>query len=395
MALTALIAAYHESAEPGALRATLPLAGRTLIERQARLARAAGARRIVVLVERMPAALAAALERLRREGLPVQIARGVAEAAEAIEAEDRLIVLGDGALADAEQLGEMAGLGGAAVLTVADGGHGELYERIDGSARWAGAAAMDGALLKDTAAMLRDWDLQSTLLRRALQAGAAHVAAAGPVIIVDGMADIAEAERRIVEGAQAPRPGWAARALAPVEYGLTALVMGTAVGSTAVGSAAATLSGLGLIAFATRWPWVGLALLLLATPLEGVGLRLARLRMQRDAARAWWRYLIPAFAGGSLLALSYQLAETRGWGMVLLAAMTLAFLVAQGIETQSHAPRGRFLLAERSGMIWLMLPFAAFGRWDAGIAALFAYAAASFFWAQHEAHARRPKAGLD
>lgn len=395
MALTALIAAYHESAEPGALRATLPLAGRTLIERQARLARAAGARRIVVLVERMPAALAAALERLRREGLPVQIARGVAEAAEAIEAEDRLIVLGDGALADAEQLGEMAGLGGAAVLTVADGGHGELYERIDGSARWAGAAAMDGALLKDTAAMLRDWDLQSTLLRRALQAGAAHVAAAGPVIIVDGMADIAEAERRIVEGAQAPRPGWAARALAPVEYGLTALVMGTAVGSTAVGSAAATLSGLGLIAFATRWPWVGLALLLLATPLEGVGLRLARLRMQRDAARAWWRYLIPAFAGGSLLALSYQIAETRGWGMVLLAAMTLAFLVAEGIETRGHAPRGRFLLAERSGMTWLMLPFAAFGLWHGGIAALFAYAAASFFWAQHEAHRRRPKAGLD
>ena len=36
MALAALIAAYHESAEPGLLRATLPLAGRTVIERQAR-----------------------------------------------------------------------------------------------------------------------------------------------------------------------------------------------------------------------------------------------------------------------------------------------------------------------------------------------------------------------
>ena len=38
MALAALIAAYHESGEPGHLRATLPLAGRTVIERQARLA---------------------------------------------------------------------------------------------------------------------------------------------------------------------------------------------------------------------------------------------------------------------------------------------------------------------------------------------------------------------
>ena len=49
MALTALIAAYHESAEAGALRSTLPLAGRTVIERQVRLAAAAGADRIVVL----------------------------------------------------------------------------------------------------------------------------------------------------------------------------------------------------------------------------------------------------------------------------------------------------------------------------------------------------------
>ena len=49
-------------------------------------------------------------------------------------------------------------------------------------------------------------------------------------------------------------------------------------------------------------------------------------------------------------------------------------------------------LAERKGMIWLMLPFAAFGYWQAGLAALFAYAAASFFWAQREAHsAPRPQ----
>ena len=42
---------------------------------------------------------------------------------------------------------------------------------------------------------------------------------------------------------------------------------------------------------------------------------------------------------------------------------------------------------ERRGMAWLMLPFAAFGLWQFGLAALFAYAAASFFWAQSEVHA--------
>ena len=44
-------------------------------------------------------------------------------------------------------------------------------------------------------------------------------------------------------------------------------------------------------------------------------------------------------------------------------------------------------------MTWLMLPFAVFGLWHAGLAFLFAYAAASFFWAQREVHSRRPTAG--
>ena len=45
VALTALISAHQESDEPGGpLRAVLPLAGRTLIERLAKLAALAGAR---------------------------------------------------------------------------------------------------------------------------------------------------------------------------------------------------------------------------------------------------------------------------------------------------------------------------------------------------------------
>jgi len=43
-------------------------------------------------------------------------------------------------------------------------------------------------------------------------------------------------------------------------------------------------------------------------------------------------------------------------------------------------------LAERKGMAWLIVPFAAFGYWQWGLGALLAYAAGSFFWAQREAH---------
>lgn len=395
MALTALIAAYQDSAEPGVLRAALPLAGRTVVERQARLAVGAGARKIVVLVERMPPGLTAALDRLRREGLPIQIARGVEETTAAIDPADRLLVIGDGAVADGGQLARLADGEGAAVLTVPDNVHGDLYERIDGSSRWGGFAAMEGAMLHDTAAMLRDWDLQSTLLRRALQAGARHVAAAAPVVILDAYADLAAAERQILEGAHVTGGGWAARLLAPIERAATALVMATPVSPTAIGITGAALTGLGALGLTYGWLRTGLALILLATPFEGIAARLSRLRMQGGTRRSWWNYLTVAFAGAGLLGLSYALAPVRGWGTILLAFVTLAFMLALAIETEGRTPRGRLVLADGKNMAWLILPFALFGAWQTGLAALFAYAAGSFFWAQRDAHRERPKAGLD
>lgn len=386
MALAALIAAYHESAEPGALRAMLPLAGRTVVERQARLARAAGAGPIVIVVERIPASLAAALDRLRRQRVPIVVARSAEEAAAAIDPNDHLLVIADGAVADASQLERLARTEGSMVLTVPDGAHGELYERIDASSRWSGLAAMDGAMLRDTAEMLRDWDLQSTLLRRTLQAGARHESAEGPVAILDSFGDLDDLERRIVAGAGETRGGWAAWLLAPIERVVTQLLMAGPVGSSAVGTAAAALTAVGAIFLAYGWLWTGLALVLLATPFDGIAARLARLRMQDDVAGSWWSHLLPILSGAALAGLSFALAPANGWGMILLAFTTLAFLVASGIEVEGKKIRGQALLAERRGLAWLMLPFAVFGAWQAGMATLFAYAAGSFFWAQHQAH---------
>ena len=386
MALAALIAAYHESAEPGALRATLPLAGRTVVERQARLAAAAGAAPIVIFVERMPPALGAAIDRLRRERLAVQVARNAEEVAAAIDPGDRVLLIADGAVADGAQLERLARAEEAAVLTVPDSGFGELYERIDAGSRWGGVAAIEASLLHETAAMLRDWDLQSTLLRRALQGGARHLAADGPVAILDRAADVGGLERQILASADAPRGGWASRALAPLERAATHALMAGPVGPDGLGIAAALLTGLGGIFLAYGWLWTGLASMLLATPLDGIAARLARLRMQDDVGRSWWSHLLPILAGGALAGLSYALAPAHGWGVVLLAFTTLAFLVALGFEKEGRTVRGELWLAEPKGMIWLMLPFAVFGAWNVGLAVLFAYAAGSFFWAQHEVH---------
>jgi hypothetical protein len=387
VALAALIAAYHESGEPGHLRATLPLAGRTVIERQARLAAVAGAAPVILFVERMPAALSAAIERLRRDRIPVQVVRSAEEAAEAVDAYDHVLLIGDGAIAGRSQLARLAEADGAAVLTVPDGSHGELYERIDAGSRWAGIAAIDGAMLRETAGMLRDWDLQSTLLRRTLQAGAEHLAAEGAVAILDREEDLDQLERRIVADADEARGGWMDRLLAPLERLGTSFLMGSRVSSQLIGFGAALLTGLGAAAFYVHWNWTGLAGLLVATPLEGIARRLARLRMQDGIRQSWWAYLVQLFGGAAIVVLAYGLAATQGWGMVLLAFTALAFLIALEIEAEGQHVRGAIFLAERKGMTWLMLPFAAFGYWQAGLAVLFAYAAASFFWAQREAHA--------
>jgi hypothetical protein len=387
VALTALIAAYHESGEPGHLRATLPLAGRTVIERQARLAAAAGASPVLILVERMPAALSAAVDRLRRDHVPVRIVRSAEEAAEAVDPYDRILLVGDGAIAGRSQLARVAAAEGTAVLTVKDGAHGEVYERIDAAERWAGIAGIDGALLRETAAMLRDWDLQSTLLRRALQAGALHLPAEGAVAILDREADLDRLERLIVAGADEAGGGWLARLLAPLERLGTAFLLGSAASPQILGLGAALLTGLGAAAFYAHWHWTGLVLLILSTPLEGIARRLGRLRMQEGVGQSWWNHLLELLAAVALVVLAYGLAPVWGWGMILAAFAALGFLHALDVERAGARIRGALFLAERRGMIWLMLPFAFFGLWHAGIGALAAYAALSFFWAQREAHA--------
>jgi hypothetical protein len=387
VALAALIAAYHESGEPGHLRATLPLAGRTVIERQARLAAAAGSDPVIVLVERMPAALTAAFERLRRDGVPLTIVRNAEEAAEALDPFDRLLVIADGAVLTAAQHRQLAEAEGAVVLTVPDGGFGELYERIDAASRWAGLAAIDAPLLIETASMLRDWDLQATLLRRTLQAGARHLAAEGPVAIIDKETDLSELERRIVASADGTGRRWADRMLSPIERAATAFLMGSPASPQIMGLAASLLTGLGAACFYLGWYRTGLAAMVAATPLDGIAARLARLRMQDGLRQSWWSYLLPLFAGAAMIILAYGLVPIRGWGMVLLAFTTLSFLIALGVETEGRKIRGASMLAERKGMTWLMLPFAVFGLWHAGLAVLFAYAAGSFFWAQRQVHA--------
>lgn len=402
MSLAALIAAYHDADAPeGALRATLPLAGRTVVERQARLAAASGADPIIILVERVTPGLLAAVDRVRSEGVKVALARSPAEAAEAVGTEDRILLIADGVVADESHVGRLAGAGSASLLTFPDRGGDDRYERIDADSLWAGLAMIDGATLRRTTQMLGDWDLQSTLLRQAVQNGARQLALRGEaaddrLAIAASAEDLAEAEAVIVANASAPRGSWISRyLLGPIEQVLTRLLMPSSVTPAWLYISAATLLALGGLLFAKGWLAAGMIMLLLSTPLDGAAGRLSMLRIEDPRPPEWWSYTFPLVGALTLIALGWHLSAVRGWGCLALAATTIAFLLALRIEAGGRPIEGDVWLAEPKGMVWLLLPFAVTGAWTSALVALAVYAAGSFFWAQARVHRPRAQATQD
>src|SRR3954451_1928377 len=119
MTIGALIGAYQED-DSGALRALLPLAGRTLVEYQVRCAAAAGAAPIVVVVERVPQALQDAFERLRLDSIGVFAVSEVTEAISRFEAGSSILLIGDGVAPTVELVTRMADLAEPAVAAVPD-----------------------------------------------------------------------------------------------------------------------------------------------------------------------------------------------------------------------------------------------------------------------------------
>ena len=120
MALAALISAYRQIEDSEALRATLPLVGGTLIEHQARQAARAGAAHVVILVERLPAPLVGAIDALRRDGIVVEIARSVADAADRVHPDERLLVIADGCVVAQAAADRLAAAAAPTLLTLSD-----------------------------------------------------------------------------------------------------------------------------------------------------------------------------------------------------------------------------------------------------------------------------------
>jgi hypothetical protein len=385
MALGALIGANVED-DSGGLRALLPLAGRTLVEYQVRCAWAAGAAPILVLVERVPQALQDAFERLRVEGIGVFPVGDVHEAVSRFEAGSTILLIGDGIAPPAALVEQLAEEPESTVATVPDDEAHDQFERIDAQSRWAGVSIVEGDLLASTARMLGDWDLQSTLLRRAIQEGAARVpvsAGMEPVLAEDA-GQLAEFQRGLLAGSRVERSDAASRfVLPPIEDWATEQLLDSQVRPEWLLWAAAGLMLAASVAFVGGWPGIGMGLLIVSTPLDLVASRLAAIRLRPLPARYWARRALWPLAGLALLALGWwEWRNATGWGAMVTALATAAF--AQAMVLERTAPPGEWdlWLFSRRNAILLGFPFALFGAWTSYLVLLLAYSGTSFFLVQ-------------
>ena len=390
MALGALIGAYQED-EHGGLRALFPLAGRTLVEYQARCAAAVGAAPIVVMVERIPVALNEALERLRAEGIAVVPVSDGSEAASRFEAGALILQIADGLAPDVPLLAKLAEFAEPAIAVVPDDEAHQDHERIDDSSRWAGVALVEAHELGSTAAMLGDWDLQSTLLRRTVQSGARRIAsgdAGSGALLVHRPEDLADFERRLLVATRGERHDWSSRYVLPiVEEFATERLMDSRVRPDWLVGAALVLTLAAAFCFSRGWLWPALGLLILSTPLDLVGARLASLRLQPLPPQHLGKRLLWPAAGLALLALGWWSSNHGGgWGSLLAAWATAAFAEAARIEMAGSGLPPQPWTFSRRNAILLAVPFAIGGWWVPYLVVVAAYAALSFFVVQHLRH---------
>lgn len=309
--LAGFLFANHDSDDrPNLLAATLPFAGSTLIEYQARLLIAAGVAQILVAVTRATPELVGAVNRIRRSGVPVDVVRTAGEALEKTHPLATLLVIADGLIADEATILGMSHGEGDALLVVEDSAGPGGLERLDSNLLWAGVARVGPRRLADAARLPEEYDLQSTLLRVVAQGRPelleleASAVRAGHGIERDSRA-LAQRGRRALGARLAQRRPWIDRfVLTPI--------------------ARAVLPS--LVDRGVKWPWVSTASGLIG--LVGSGL-------------IFWRMagvgLVLAFLGAvglsfgqgvALLGGAERPAKRHDWAIAIITALAVILLGA-------------------------------------------------------------------
>ncbi len=382
------------------LVAPLVVAGRSVLERQVRQARLAGAARIIVVGGVHPGAETVA----------------AAELVTQLVDHDLVLVLAPGVVADERIVAAVCAVDGPVLATwpVAHGG----VERIDAVTFAAGVAVYPGALVRRVASALGDWDLHSTLLRAALAdpgiarldlAGLDLYAPARRRVVPLGWAlpttpdEAAATTSMLLAAAQKGCLDWPARWLhPPIEDALTRLLLPTRITPNQVTLFIAALSVVAGVAFACGWLWTGLVIALVCGPLDGVDGKLARTRLEYSRYGDLEHVLDKLAEYGWYLALAGHFSAIGATGAWAVAALIVLFALAEalageffrrftGKQLDDAGPferRFRLVSGRRNTFFWTLVPFALAGAWYSGFVAIAVYAVATFFVMQYSLYRR-------
>lgn len=380
--LTGLIFATEDASDrPDQLSATLPFGGATLIEFQARLLVTAGAAHLLVVVERLTPELLGAINRIARRGIAVDTVRTAREAEEKLHPLARLLVLADGLVTTEGVIALLADEDGDVLLVTGDAAALPGLERVGADAIWAGVARISVARVAEVAALPKEYDFASTLLRVTAQSGATQVPlpsgaiAAGHGVEHDSRR-LKVRNDAVVAAHVAGRGAWIDRYVqGPVARQVLPLLIGRNVSAMTLGGGAGLVLAIGLILIAWRWTGVGMPLVILANFGFMLGGVLAWMRDDLDQARIQSGGIL-AGSGVAALLLGRGLSITAGSASAFILSLALVVLAGLGERAAAGRPRRRWWGTPAAYPL-LLLPFcwAGFGIIGLGIGA--AYAALS------------------
>lgn len=201
LSLVEQVSSGQSGAEPRMLRGLLPVGGRSLLRHQIGLALHLGARRIVVLAEAMRAELVALQHVAEAGSAQFHVVATGRALVPLVLPEDDVIVLGDGLLAMPDAARALVESGPSVVTFPIEAALPHGFERID--INHAGAAVMriPGRIVAGLADLPPEWNVQSALLRLAVQARLT-MRAAPSAMLDDGSWTIVRSEHDALQAEQ-------------------------------------------------------------------------------------------------------------------------------------------------------------------------------------------------
>jgi 1L-myo-inositol 1-phosphate cytidylyltransferase / CDP-L-myo-inositol myo-inositolphosphotransferase len=414
MAIIGLLTVAHPREDlPGVPRASLMAGGITLLERNVRLLRRCDTARIYVLADVQSPKTTAAIENLRAEG-QIDLVPHAIDLASLLESGDRVVMIEEGVLLDTPIVAAVTSAGNSALAVWPSGSpQGSRAVRIDAGHGFGSVLMCRADVVRTVCKGLGDWDLEQTLLRAVagdpetvlvdletvpLRDAALH---RDPPLLWQPMSahpDEAVALDLLVEAAQRSGQDWPGQILhPPLENAAVRALAATPVMPVHV-LAGIALMGLAVsFLFAHGLLWLGVALVLLIGPLEGVQEKLARVQSEPPRFARWqfWLMLTLEFLWYAHLALHFSHRHGMVGPWVLAAAIftlvvaTLAerrfFSRVTGITLEDAGGtenKIQLLGGQRRTFFWLLLPFGFFGHWYLGFAVMAAYAVVTFFAVQ-------------